>query len=80
MKRCPITYETITETQRYSASGLKLLSRQLTDLNPLPLSSAELLREAKTHATKMSLQGVQAKLSARLKVNEQVFEIVDLFE
>jgi len=76
MNRCPITYEPCMG--RYSEKGLKLLSRQLTDLQDLPFSSRELRQEAAARAGKMSIQGVQPKLSARLLIREQRFDIVDL--
>lgn len=76
MNRCPISYEPCEG--RYSGKGLKLLSRQLTDLKDLPFSARELRREAAARAGKMSIQGVQPKLSARLLIKEQRFEIVDL--
>ncbi len=76
MNRCPISYEPCED--RYSNKGLKLLSRQLTDLKDLPFSSRELRQEAAARAGKMSIQGVQPKLSAQLRIKEQRFEIVDL--
>ncbi len=76
MNRCPISYEPCEGS--YSAKGLKLLSRQLTDLKDLPFSSRELRQEAAARAGKMSIQGVQPKLSARLLIKEQRFVIVDL--
>jgi serine/threonine-protein kinase HipA len=76
MNRCPISYE--PGESRYSAKGLKLLSRQLTNLQDLPFSAGELRQEAAARAGKMSIQGVQPKLSARLRIKEQRFEIVDL--
>ncbi len=33
MKRCPISYEEIPGGKRYSAGGLKQLSRSLSDFN-----------------------------------------------
>jgi len=75
VSRCPITYEETNE--RYSARGLKLLSRNLKSLNDLDYSKEELLKEAATRAPKMSIQGVQPKLSAVLNVSESKFEIVD---
>lgn len=75
MNRCPITYE---ETdRRYSEKGLKLLSRNLTSLNDLNFSKKELLQEVVTRAPKMSVQGVQPKLSAVLNIAESKFDIVD---
>lgn len=76
MKRCPITYEEITEGA-YSSSGLRRLSPRLPGLVPLPYSAEEQRREAALRADKMSVQGVQPKLSARLVPAESGFEIVD---
>lgn len=77
MKRCPITYETIAENELYSQRGLRLLAPQLTKLAPLNFSAAEQRAQALARVGKMSLQGVQAKLSARLKITESEFELVD---
>ena len=79
MKRCPITYEEISETETYSRNGLRMLSPQLTDLNPLHLSTSEQRMEAIARAGKMSIQGVQTKLSACLNIKKQCFEIVDQY-
>jgi len=76
MKMCPLSYELCEG--RYSDKGLKLLSRQLTNLKELPFTARELRQEAAARAGKMSIQGVQPKLSARLLIKEQRFEIVDL--
>ena len=76
MNICPITYQPCGE-ENYSADGLKLLSKNLTQLNDLPLTQEEQLRESAARADKMSLQGVQPKLSARLNVKDGSFEIVD---
>ena len=77
MKRCPITYEIITDQENYSQRGLRLLSPQLKHLNPLGLSADEQRKEAIARVGKMSIQGVQTKLSAQLKIKEGCFEIVD---
>lgn len=74
---CPITYEAIPNDTQYSSRGLKLLSPQLKRLIPLPLSAKEQRQEAITRAGKMSIQGVQTKLSAQLKIKEARFNIVD---
>lgn len=73
--RCPITYE-LTEN-RYSQKGLKLLSRQLNFLNDFPYTAQEQVEMAAIYETKLSVQGVQPKLSTRLNVKEQVFEVVE---
>ncbi|RJQ80588.1 MAG: type II toxin-antitoxin system HipA family toxin [Desulfobacteraceae bacterium] len=75
MNRCPISYEPCNGL--YSRSGLKRLSRQLAGLQPLSFTSLELRQEAAARAGKMSIQGVQPKLSARLLISEQRFALVD---
>jgi serine/threonine-protein kinase HipA len=75
MNICPITYEPCEG--RYSAQGLRRLSPKLSELAPLPYTAEEQVHEAAARAHKMSIQGVQPKLSARLNVAEQRFEIVD---
>ncbi len=73
MNCCPITYQTCDG--RYSVKGLKLLSRSLTELKELPFSAQELRREAAACSDKISIQGVQPKLSARLNVKKQQFDL-----
>ncbi len=77
MKRCPITYEIINVQENYSQRGLRLLSPQLKNLSPLELSADEQRKEAVARVGKMSIQGVQTKLSAQLKIKDECFEIVD---
>lgn len=77
MKRCPITYEIIPDEENYSQRGLHLLSPQLQNLKPLEFSADEQRQEAIARVGKMSIQGVQTKLSAQLKIKEQEFKIVD---
>lgn len=76
MNFCPITHQFCGE-KKYSDKGLKLLSRNLTQLNDLPFSQEEQLREAAIRADKMSIQGVQPKLSAKLNTKNEVFDVVD---
>lgn len=79
MNRCPITYEPLADDEKggYSREGLRSLSRTLTHLADLPLDAEQQRSEALARAGKMSIQGVQPKLSARLRVKEGRFEIVD---
>jgi serine/threonine-protein kinase HipA len=77
MARCPITYEELAEGRSYSLRGLRLLDRRLADLKPLPLSAEEQRQESLRRVGKMSVQGIQLKLSAVLKSKDQQFEIVD---
>src|SRR6056297_1108914 len=76
MNKCPITYENCEG--KYSQNGLKLLSRRLADLNDLNYSAEEQRHEAAKRAAKMSIQGVQPKLSAILNIQQSRFEIVDV--
>lgn len=75
MNRCPISYEPCEG--QYSMNGLKLLSSRLTHLNILEYSAAEQRAEAHKRAAKMSIQGLQPKLSAVLNIKEKRFELVD---
>jgi len=56
---------------------LKQLDRRLTDLLDLPFSAEEQRQEVLRRAGKMSVQGVQLKLSAVLSARLQRFELVD---
>ncbi|MBI2067401.1 MAG: HipA domain-containing protein [Deltaproteobacteria bacterium] len=75
---CPITYEPVVAGERYSQKGLRLLSPQLKNLKPLPLNAEELRVEARKRAHKISIQGVQIKLSAKLRPSAGLFEITDV--
>lgn len=77
MSRCLITGETWEGEGPYSPQGLRLFDRRLTKLDPLAFTQAQLLEEVQTRAGRMSIQGVQPKLSAILRVTEGQMEIVD---
>jgi serine/threonine-protein kinase HipA len=77
MNRCLITCEEIPAGMHYSRKGLRLLSPRLKNLRPIPYSAGEQRQEAIARASKMSIQGVQPKLSSRLNVKGEMFEIVD---
>lgn len=79
MRHCPITYAEITNQEYYSQQGLRLLSPQLTKLDVLNLSADEQRSEAINRVGKMSIQGVQKKLSAQLKIKEGRFDIVSQY-
>lgn len=76
MNRCPITYEECGH-EKYSKKGLRLLSLRLPALNDFPYSAKEQIDEAVARAEKMSIQGIQPKLSVKLNLKKQVFEVVD---
>ncbi|MCK4798807.1 MAG: HipA domain-containing protein [Spirochaetes bacterium] len=77
MKRCPITY-LICNNNRYSKEGLKRISRNINDLEDFPYTSEEQRLEAVQRASKMSIQGVQPKISAIFNNKKETFEIVDI--
>ena len=74
--RCPITYEPCG-TEKYSLAGLKLLSTSLKNLKDFPYTPKEQVQMAARLGSKMSIQGVQPKLSVILNVKEEVFEVVE---
>lgn len=76
MNRCPITYDPSGEN-KYSLRGLKLLSNKLTELKDFPYTAKEQLQLASELATKLSIQGIQPKLSVILDVKDQLFKIVE---
>jgi len=76
MSRCPITYSLSTENP-YSDAGLRLLSAGLKTLKDLEYTADEQRKEAFNRASRMSIQGVQPKLSAILNIKDEKFEIVD---
>jgi len=76
MKICPITYQSI-ESGKYSLEGVRLLSPYLKFLNDLEYTKEEQLREAALRASKLSIQGVQPKLSAKLSIKNNRFELTD---
>ncbi len=74
---CAITSSDTPAGEYYAPQGLKLLSPQLKKLEPLKLTLEEQREEAAARAGKMSIQGVQVKLSAKLAVSAGQFKIVD---
>ena len=76
MRRCPITYEEC-DGGKYSLEGLKKLSPRLKSLKDFPFSAEDQVREAIARAAKISIQGVQPKLSVGLNLRNEIFEIVD---
>jgi len=75
--RCLITNEPWEGPGPYSPAGLRLLDRRLSSLAPLPYTREQLIEEAAARAVKMSIQGMQPKVSTVLRANEGRMEIVD---
>lgn len=78
MNYCPITYRECGDSD-YSREGLRLLDTRLTHLSPLPFTAAEQRREAIRLSGKLSIQGMQPKLSAILSMKEETFEPVEQY-
>jgi len=76
MNRCPITYTPCGDAN-YSVKALKLLGTGLKTIQDLEYTAEEQRREAYNRASKMSVQGVQPKLSAVFNSKQQKFEVVD---
>ncbi|PTX91632.1 HipA domain-containing protein [Opitutus sp. ER46] len=76
--RCLITNEPWDGPGPYSPAGLRRLDRRLRAIAPLPYTREQLLEEAAARAAKISIQGMQPKVSAVLRVTEGRMEIVDL--
>jgi serine/threonine-protein kinase HipA len=77
VRRCPLTYAPLGPHERYSQTGLHALSPRLNDLVDFPYAQSEQLTEAARSAGKLSIQGIQPKLSVRLSVSEERFVIVE---
>lgn len=77
MNRCPITYEPLAEGVDYSGAGLRRLDRNLRSLARLEFTAEQQRQEAIRRVGKMSVQGLQLKLSAVLRIKQGRFEIVD---
>jgi serine/threonine-protein kinase HipA len=75
--RCLITSLPWDGPGPYSPAGLRLLDRRLQSLAPLPYTREQLLEEAAARAVRMSVQGMQPKVSTVLRATEGRMEIVD---
>src|SRR5689334_16655988 len=78
MRTCPITYQEINSSERYSKRGLQSLSPALKSLIDFPYTAEEQRKEAEARSSKLSIQGIQPKLSVALNVKREMFEVVDL--
>ncbi len=77
MKICPITYNNIPDDIRYHLQGLKKLSPKLDELLDFPFSADKQREEAIARVTKLSIQGVQPKLSVRFDLKSKTFNMSD---
>jgi serine/threonine-protein kinase HipA len=65
------------DESHYSQKGLRSLAYGLSKLNLFEYTAEEQRIEAFNRASKMSIQGVQPKLSAILNIKDEKFQIVD---
>jgi len=77
MAYCPINLEPLPTGRSYSEPGLKSIHSKLKHPEPLEYSYAAQLKEVRRRSDKMSIQGVQPKLSAVLKLKDSCFALVD---
>ena len=77
MVYCPITLEPLPTGRSYSEAGLRSIHPKLKTIKPLEYSYADQLKEVRQRSDKMSIQGVQPKLSAVLKLKDSSFALVD---
>lgn len=78
MSICPITYENLKPHEKiYSQEGLKKISPTLKNLNIFPLTALDQRKQALEQASKISVQGMQPKLSAVLSLKEESFLLKD---
>lgn len=77
MNRCPITYELCENDQKYSQKGIQLLSRTLKHLKAFPYTPKEQIELAARFASKLSIQGIQPKLSVILDQKNEEFKVVE---
>jgi len=80
MTKCLITYNKFITNKsgiNFSVEGLKYIDKKLVDIKPLGFNQVQLRTEALALSDKISIQGVQPKLSAKLNVKNGNFEIVE---
>jgi serine/threonine-protein kinase HipA len=76
--KCLFTYKELKKNEKfYSLEGLRQLNPKLTQLKKFPYTRDQQIREAQKLAGKISIQGIQPKLSALLSLKENEFKIVD---
>lgn len=63
---------------KYSGAGLQVLSPRLNALLDFPFTPKEQIQLAAQCAAKLSIQGVQPKLSLKLNIAKYLFEVVEI--
>ncbi|MDC0357755.1 HipA domain-containing protein [Oligoflexia bacterium] len=80
MTKCPITYQELSREEKalgYSYKGLATLSPSLKALKPLKYTAEQQRAEGMQRSAKMSIQGVQSKVSARISIARNEIELVN---
>lgn len=77
MNRCPITYLDIPDNLIYHPLGLAKLSPRLKNLVPFSYSQEEQKNKALLMGSKLSIQGVQPKLSVQLDIKHEQFVLCE---
>ena len=76
--KCLFTYQELKKPEKnYSLAGLKKLHPKLTHLDIFPYTQDQQIREAQKLAGKMSIQGIQPKISVQLSVKDNSFQVVE---
>lgn len=76
--KCLLTYQSLKKGEKnYSTNGLMGLNRKLKDLKIFPYTASEIRREAQKLASKLSIQGIQPKVSVSLNLAKEVFETAE---
>lgn len=77
MKICPITYEEFEDQGVYSKKGLKLLAPNLKELHDFEYTAEEQRELSLKLLERMSIQGFQPKLTAKLNIKDGKFSATD---
>lgn len=78
MKKCYFTYQDFSGEGDYSPAGLHFLHPKLDNLQRFPYDLKEQMQEVQGYAGKISIQGVQPKLSAKLSLKDEAFQLTDV--
>lgn len=74
--RCPITYEALEDqTKKYSQKGLRLLSKNITDLKDFPLSRKVSMTQTQVTVAERTFQEMSPQFNVYLNAADEVFEV-----
>jgi len=78
MGYCSLTYDKISDNLHYSNRGLQMLAPGLDELYDFPYDIDAQIKEVIKRSDKMSIQGIQPKLSVLFRPSKKLFEVVDI--